>query len=364
MKLTALLFSLLWCVTTAAAQESFELKPIARGFEDAVAIASAPSEPSKLFVVERRGAVAIVENGGRAKRDLLDISAILSPDENAGLSSVAFPPHYAQTNEIYVTYTDKQGDTIVGRFPTKSGRTVDEDELIVALKVVQPYPHAHRSTIAFAPDNTLYIGLGDSPRKSGASSLAQNPRSLFGKILRISVADPSRYTIPDDNPFAKGSNGAAEVWALGFQNPTSLSFDPATKRVIAIDSGRETQELNLIERAKNYGWNVAEGSVCVAATCDMTGFSPPVYSYEAAARGTAIGGSFYKGSSFPSLQGAYLFADSHSKTIFKMTQRGSTWTTTEIGRASFPIAALGQGAKGEIYVATSDGTLSVLEAGS
>jgi glucose/arabinose dehydrogenase len=364
MKLTALLLSLLWCVTTAVAQESFELKPIARGFEDPVAIASVPSEPSKIFVVERRGIVAVVENGGRARRDLLDISGILSPDENAGLSSVAFPPHYAQTKEIYVTYTDKQGDTIVGRFPTKNGQTVDEDELIVALKVVQPYPHAHRSTITFAPDDTLYIGLGDSPRKSGAASLAQNPRSLFGKILRIGVADPSRYTIPNDNPFAKGSQGAAEVWALGFQNPTSLSFDPSTKRMIAIDSGREIQEINLIERAKNYGWNVAEGSACVAATCDMTGFTIPVHSYKAVARGTAIGGSFYSGSSFPSLQGAYLFADSHSKTIFKMTQQGPTSTTTKLGQASFPIAALGQGAKGDIYVATSDGTLSVLEAGS
>jgi glucose/arabinose dehydrogenase len=364
MKLTALLFSLLWCVTTAVAQESFELKPIARGFEEPVAIASVPSETSKVFVVERRGVVAIVENGGRAKRDLLDISAILSPEENAGLSSVAFPPHYAQTKEIYVTYTDKQGDTIVGRFPTKSGRTIDEDELLVALKVVQPYPHTHQSTIAFAPDDTLYIGLGDAPRKSGAASLAQNPRSLFGKILRINVADPSRYTIPTDNPFAKSSQGAAEVWALGFQNPTSLSFDPSTKRMIAIDSGREIQEINLVERAKNYGWNVVEGSACVPATCDMTGFTPPAHAYKAVARGTAIGGAFYNGSSFASLQGTYIFADSHSKTIFKLTQRGSTWTATEIGRASFPIAAIGQGTKGEIYVATSDGTLSVLEARS
>jgi glucose/arabinose dehydrogenase len=134
--------------------------------------------------------------------------------------------------------------------------------------------------------------------------------------------------------------------------------------MIAIDSGREIQEINLIERAKNYGWNVAEGSACVAATCDMTGFTIPVHSYKAVARGAAIGGSFYSGSSFPSLQGAYLFADSHSKTIFKMTQQGPTWTTTKLGQASFPIAALGQGAKGDIYVATSDGTLSVLEAGS
>jgi hypothetical protein len=91
----------------------------------------------------------------------------------------------------------------------------------------------------------------------------------------------------------------------------------------------------------------------------MSNFTPPAYSYSAAARGTAVGGFFYNGPLFPSLQGAYIFADSHSKTIFQTTQRGATWATTEIGRALFPIAAIGQGGKGEIFVATEDGTLSM-----
>lgn len=360
MKLKALLCSLLSCITTAVAQESFELKPIAQGFEDPIAITSIASEPNKLFVIERGGTVAIVENGKRSKRNLLDIQEILAPQENAGLSGVAFPPNYDQTKEIYVTYTDKQGDTIVGRFPTKPGQTVDEDALIVVLKVVQPNPHAHRSTITFAGTDTLLIGLGDAPRKTGITSLAQNPRALFGKILRIGLTDPTRYTIPSDNPFAKRTDAAAEIWALGVQNPTSISFDPTTKRVMLIDSGRETQELDLIERGKNYGWNIAEGEKCVASACDMSHFTPPVYSYSATARSTAVGGFFYSGASIPTLQGAYIFADSHSKTLFKAVQNGANWTTHPLAQAAFPIVAVGQGAKGDIYVATSDGSLLVV----
>jgi len=362
MKHAALLFSLLSCITTAVAQESFELRTIAQGFEDPVAITSVASEPAKLFVVERSGTVAVVENGKRANRDLLDIQEILSPQENDGLSGVAFPPSYEQTKEVYVTYTDKQGDTIVGRFPTKPGQTVDEDSLMVVLKVVQPNPHAHRSTITFADTNTLLIGLGDAPHKPGVPSLAQNPRALFGKILRIGLADPTRYTIPSDNPFAKRNDAAGEVWALGIQNPLSISFDPTSQRLMVVDSGREVQELDLVERGKNYGWNVVEGSTCVTGTCDLTHFTPPTYSYSASARSSAVGGFFYNGTSIQGLQGAYIFADSHSKTLFKLVQEGKGWRSHPLLQATFPIRAVGQGAKGEIYVATGDGSLSVVTA--
>jgi len=362
MKHAALLLSLLSSITTAVAQEGFELRSIAQGFEDPVAITSVASEPSKLFVVERGGTVAVVENGKRAKRDLLDIQNILSPQENAGLSGVAFPSAYEQTKEVYVTYTDKQGDTIVGRFPTKPGQTVDEDSLMVVLKVVQPNPHAHRSTIAFAGNDTLLIGLGDGPHKPGVPSLAQNPRALFGKILRIGLADPTRYTIPSDNPFAKRNDAAAEVWALGIQNPLSLSFDPTSQRVMVVDSGREVQELDLVERGKNYGWNVVEGSTCVTGTCDLVHFTPPTYSYAASARSSAVGGFFYNGTSISGLQGAYIFADSHSKTLFKLVHEGKSWTAHAMLQATFPIVAVGQGAKGEIYVAMGDGSLSAVTA--
>ena len=360
MRLKALLLLLLSCMTTANAQESFEFKPVAQGFGDPIAITSVPSEPSKLFVVERSGIVAIVENGRRAKRDLLDIEDILAPQENAGLSGVAFAPSYEQTKELYVTYTDKQGDTIVGRFATKAGETVDEDSLIVVLKVVQPHPHAHRSTLTFEGSDTLLIGLGDAPRKPGASSLAQNPRSLFGKVLPIGLPDPSRYTIPTDNPFAKRNDAAPEVWALGVQNPLSLSFDPITKRVLLVDSGRDIQEMDLVERGKNYGWNIVEGTSCLVTACDTANFTPPIYSYSAVARGSAVGGFFYNGTRNPTLQGSYIFADAHSKTLFKLVQNGTAWTRIPVAQANFPIVAVGQGAAGDIYAATGDGTLSIL----
>jgi glucose/arabinose dehydrogenase len=178
--------------------------------------------------------------------------------------------------------------------------------------------------------------------------------------LRIGLTDPTRFSIPSDNPFAKGDSGAGEVWAFGVQNPLSLSFDPTTKRVMLLDSGREVQELDLIERGNNYGWNLVEGGKCVNAPCDLSHITPPVHSYPASAGGSAVGGFFSSGTSIPELKGAYIFADSHTKTLFKLVHSGNSWTTHPIARASFPIMAVGQGAQGEIYVATSDGSVSVV----
>lgn len=360
-RIAALLFCLVAVATTGTAQESrsndqLSFKTIAKGFDDPVALATLPADPSKLLVVEREGAIRVLDNGKLAKRDLLDIEDILSPEENPALSSVAFPSDYPKSKTFYVSYTDKQGDTIIGRFPSKESEAANEDDLVVVLKIVQPTPHSHRSYIAFGPDGYLYLALGDSPRKRGSTSLAQNPQSLFGKVLRIDVSDPQRYSIPSDNPFAQNKRGAPEVWALGFQQPKHLSFDPQTKRLFLIDTGKDVQEIDLVERGKNYGWSSVEGSQCVAPSCDTSSLTPPLYSYH----GVAVGGFAYSGDLHKELKGSYIFADTSSKTLFKLTGSGTEWKNSPVTSSPTAIVALGQGQQGEIYAAMQDGTIASL----
>lgn len=358
MRILAFFLCLLAWTTTGTAQDGphLSLKPFAKGFEDVVALTTLPDEPSKIVVVEREGRVRILENGKPAKRDLLDIEDILSPDENPGLSSVAFPSDYSTSKAFYVSYTDKQGDTIIGRFPTKQSETANEEDLIVILKIVQPSPHSHRSYITFGPDGYLYIALGDAPSKRGSRSLAQDPQSLFGKVLRIDTSDPKRFRIPSDNPFAQGKLGAPEVWASGFQQPKHLSFDFQTKRLFMLDSGREVQEIDLVERGKNYGWNMAEGEECLASKCDSSALTRPLFAYN----GSAVGGFIYTGETHHALKGAYIFADTPSKTVYSMTSSGGTWTRSSVAQAQSPTVALGQGPGGEILVATQDGSITSL----
>lgn len=358
MRILAFFLCLLAWITTGTAQDSphLSLKPIAKGFDDVVALVTPPDEPSKILVVEREGLVRVLENGKPAKRDLLDIEDILSPNENPGLSSIAFPGDYSTSKAFYVSYTDKQGDTIIGRFPVKRSETSDEEDLMVILKIVQPSPHAHRSYITFGPDGYLYIALGDGPPKRGSPSLAQDPQSLFGKVLRIDISDPKRYQIPSDNPFAQGKGGAPEVWAIGLQQPKHLSFDFQTKRLFLLDSGREIQEIDLVERGKNYGWNITEGGECLASKCDSHTLSRPLFAYS----GSAVGGCIYTGETHPDLKGSYIFADTPSKTVYTLTSSGGTWTRSSVAQAQSPIVALGQGPRGEILVATQDGSIATL----
>jgi glucose/arabinose dehydrogenase len=146
--------------------------------------------------------------------------------------------------------------------------------------------------LAFGPDGYLYIATGDSVRDPAteAGQFAQDTDSLLGKILRIDVngtaASGANYRIPADNPFVAGG-GAPEVFAYGFRNPYRFSFD-GPERLFVADVGQALrEEINLVERGRNYGWPAREGTTCFNAgnwnqpleSCSTQGLSEPIISY-------------------------------------------------------------------------------------
>lgn len=210
--------------------------------------------------------------------------------------------------------TDTSG-TVVARF-TVSGNQVDLGSRVTILTFTQPFSNHNGGQLAFGPDGYLYISTGDGGSGGDPQGHGQNRQTFHGNILRIDVNDQGprgNYVIPSDNPFVGNSEGyLEEIYAYGLRNPWRFSFDSVTGRLWAADVGERTvEEINIIRKGKNYGWNIMEGSLCFnpPTGCDTTGLELPVYEYRHPLGRSITGGYVYNGSELPLLRGAYIYGD-------------------------------------------------------
>jgi aldose sugar dehydrogenase len=166
-----------------------------------------------------------------------------------GLLGIAIHPNFAENRWIYVYQTTRSNGEIVN---IVSRYVLGQGEIVERHIVISDIPGSNNHNggrIAFGPDGFLYITTGDA----GKPQEAQDTNSLAGKILRL--RDDGR--IPEDNPFGNA------VYTFGHRNPQGLAWD-SQGRLWSTEHGRSGlesgfDELNLIEKGKNYGWPVIEG---------------------------------------------------------------------------------------------------------
>jgi glucose/arabinose dehydrogenase len=356
----------------ASAQPKLELRLFASGFNRPLDIAHCGD--SRLFVVEQRGIIWVLDSAGNRLDTFLNIIArVRSTANEQGLLGLAFAPDYAQSGHFYVNYTrQSDGATVVSRFsvsPTNPNRAEASSEQIL-LTQTQPYNNHNGGCIKFGPDGYLYIGLGDGGSGGDPQNYAQNPASLLGKTLRIDVRSslPGQpYGIPPDNPFVGNAAFRPEIWSWGWRNHWRFSFDRLTGDFWAGDVGQNAREEINFERpglgGRNYGWRCYEGTApyntngCQPASA----YTPPVFEYANPGLGRSVTGGFvYRGNRHPDLYGYYLFADYVS---------GRWWATRQVAPDSFvtsvlgvftpsQISTFGEDRNGELYVAAlSQGTV-------
>jgi hypothetical protein len=263
----------------------------------------------------------------------------------------------------------------------------------ILLQVDQPQSNHNGGALVFGPDGFLYISLGDGGAANDvgvghvAGGNAQDPNTLLGSILRIDINTALAYAIPAGNPFVGRTDGRAEVFAYGLRNPYRMSFDRGTGDLFAGDVGQNLwEEVNLVTRGANYGWNRREGTRCFdpvnpnqsPVTCPATGargelLASPVIEYANANQtgglGTAVvGGYMYRGAAIPNLVGRYVFGDFSSSfqgpsgTLFLATPSATgLWAFDAIefpdrpgGELRHYLKGFGEDAAGELYVLTSD----------
>ncbi len=314
-----------------------------------------------VYVVEQAGVIHRLDPAEPERSEIfLDIRARVSRDRNEeGLLGLAFAPSFGENGRFYVYYSAAAPRrSVLSRFEVGGGGQGDAGSEAVILEVDQPYSNHNGGMIAFGPDGMLYVALGDGGSGGDPLGNGQSLGTLLGSILRIDVGQGAPYVTPADNPFVGRPEARGEIWAYGLRNPWRFSFDTETGELWTGDVGQDAvEEVNIVRRGANYGWNVMEGSSCFrAASCEAGGMEAPVAEYDHRLGCSVTGGYVYRGERLLELQGVYLYADFCTGFIWGLRHNdGQVTEQGQIAEAPFQIASFGEDEAGEVYILGFDG---------
>ena len=338
-------------------------------FERMVFLTHAGDDTNRLFLVLQPGRIMVFPNQSDVSRAevFLDIRDRVNDRGNEeGLLGLAFDPRFAENGYFYVYYSaSNPRRSVLSRFSVseEQANQADPDSERVVLEVPQPHSNHNGGAIHFGVDGYLYVALGDGGSAGDPQGNGQDPGTLLGSILRIDPAAPSgygNYSVPRDNPFVGVSGFRDEIWAFGFRNPWRFSFNRETGDLWAGDVGqRGYEEIDLVKRGLNYGWNVMEGFHCYppsVSSCRQDGLEPPLAEYPLTSGNCAVtGGHVYRGSRVPLLQGAYLYGDFCSGRIWGLVYDGHEVSDTQLLLdSSLEISSFGEDEAGELYILSFD----------
>lgn len=365
---TALLTSFL----CSSAQPRITLKPYVSGFASPVEATHAGD--SRLFVVEKRGMIWIIDSvGQQSTAPFLDIRSIVkSNGGEQGLLGLAFPADYEVSGRFYLFYTSGNGAMTLARYmvsPTDRN-VADPASAEILESFSQPFENHNGGCIRFGPDGFLYFALGDGGAGGDPGNRAQSLSNNLGKIHRIDVSPAIGYTIPADNPFVGVAGNMESIWAYGLRNPWKFSFDSENGDVWIADVGQDArEEVNRIAGDSigiNFGWKCREGSALFSSNnCNVAG-EIPVWDYaHGPTTGESVtGGLVYRGQNFNQLVGHYVLGDYVSGyfwTIYPDGQGG--YDTTNQGKLlpNGQLTSFGEDVSGEIYALSKSGTVYQIE---
>jgi len=353
----------------AAPLPAVALRKIVAGLSSPVQVTHAGDRSGRLFIVEQGGRIRILKNGRLLPRPFLDITSKVTSGGEMGLLSVAFHPRFVENGRFFVNYTTGEGErlrSVVAEYRVSPDADVAATVERVLLEVSQPFRNHNGGLNLFGPDGMLYIGFGDGGSGGDPMNNGQRLDTLLGKLLRIDVDGGTPYRAPSDNPFVGRAGARGEIWAYGLRNPWRFAFDRTTGRLFVGDVGQNRlEEVDIVERGKNYGWRVMEGTSCYnpASGCNREGLELPIAEYDHAAGCSITGGQVYRGSRIPGLVGRYLFGDYCSGRIWALTETGGArWTMTQVISTDLRISSFGEDAAGEVYVVDHSGAVYLIVA--
>ncbi|WP_130905600.1 MULTISPECIES: PQQ-dependent sugar dehydrogenase [unclassified Pseudomonas] len=233
---------------------TLEVTPIAEGLEHPWSVAFLPDRQGML-VTERPGNLRLVNTQGKVSAPISGVPKVWAKGQG-GLLDVVLSPDFKQDRLIYLSYAEGGGQgnkagTAVGRGRLSEDLTSLRDFTVIFRQEPKLSVGNHfGSRLVFDRDGYLFITLGENNDRPTAQDLDK----LQGKVVRI-YPDGK---VPDDNPFVGQSGVRPEIWSYGVRNPQGAALNPWTGTLWENEHGpRGGDEINVIERGKNYGWPLA-----------------------------------------------------------------------------------------------------------
>ena len=338
------------------------LEKMAEGFSQITDLQFFPESNHELLVLEKTGALKWV-NLSTNQSEVLHLFDV-STNAEQGLLGLVFHPNYPKNGKIYVNMTLKKEDRDVSRvsewFVSESS-DISKKSLMnerIIMELVQPYSNHNAGALAFGPDGMLFVGWGDGGWADDPEENGQNGKTWLGSMLRIDVNDYSNekpYSIPPDNPFVNNSDYQPETWAIGIRNPWKYIFTAKGQLVMADVGQNKWEEVSLVERGKNFGWNIREAKHCFnpEENCLTAGLVDPIYEYDHTEGVSITGGYVYDGK-IVELKKKYLFGDFVTGRIWAIdlpsTASEAVSTSFSLGKWPLLISTFGRDHNGEVYI--------------
>ncbi len=337
-------------VPTSKSVPQFKVETAASGLEVVWSIVFAPDE--RMFFTERPGRVRVVEKGKLRAAAFFTVPDIELSGES-GLMGMTLHPDFAENHFVYLAYAyqnaKKEQTVRVVRY-RENGETLVEPKTIIEEIPASRYHAGTR--LRFGADGKLYITTGDATKQSRAQQLD----SINGKTLRLN----DDGTVPEDNPFVGNKNARPEIWSFGHRNAQGMDFQPGTGLMFQTEHGPSLidgvslfkrsggDEVNIVERGKNYGW------AKISHQSKRAGMETPLIEYSPAI--APASGMFYRGDLFPELKNNFLFGALKGEAIYRLVLDGRKIVSQDklfvekYGR----IREIAEAPDGSIYFSTSN----------
>jgi glucose/arabinose dehydrogenase len=322
----------------------FKVETVVSNLEVPWSIVWAPD--GRMFFTERPGRIRVYENGKLRPQPMFTVPDVEQSGES-GLMSMALHPQFASNRFLYLAYTFNsaggQRVRVVRYRETANGLT----ERTVIVDAIPAARFHAGCRIRFGPDGKLYITTGDATERS----LAQRLDSLAGKTLRVN----DDGTVPSDNPFVGQQNARPEVWSYGHRNAQGLDWQPGSNLEFQTEHGPSGfdgpeggDEVNIVEKGKNYGWPVVHHEQARA------GMESPLLVYTPAC--APASGAFYSGAQFPQFRTNYFFGCLKGERIIRVALDGRRVVSQEnlLERKYGRIRDVAEGPDGYVYFSTSN----------